>query len=97
MYGAASEAVATSDYLRGQEQGMKDAYNAVKQSPAAFNRGRQAGQQAVGEELKQRFDLNQPQQNLGTGVVPVRQPSGTSSPTPTKGVFSGDQTLTDDF
>lgn len=97
MYGAASEAVATSDYLRGQEQGMKDAYNAVKQSPAAFNRGRQAGQQAMGEELKKRFDLNQPQQNQGTTVVPVQQPAKPSSPTSTKGVFTGDQTLTDDF
>lgn len=98
MYGAAGEAIATSDYLRGQEQGMADALQAVQQSPAAFNKGRQAGQQAVGDELRNRFNIDQqPQQGQGVPSVPVRPPAVTPSRKPQQGVFISEPKMTDDF
>ena len=98
MYGAAGEVIATSDYLRGQEQGMEDALNAVKQSQETFNRGRKAGQQAIGEELQNRFNINQ-QQQQGQGVqtVPVQPPEAKPDGKSRKGVFIPDPKMTDDF
>ncbi len=98
MYGAASEVIATSNYLNGQEQGMADALQAVQQSPAAFNKGRQAGQQAVGDELRNRFNIDQqPQQGQGVLSVPVQPPAVTPSRKPQPGVFISEPKSTDDF
>lgn len=66
-YAGASEAVATSQYMKGEQRGMSDAYNKVKQSPEASAAGYAQGQQAVVNSFK-------PAQTTAPAVQPA-QPS----------------------
>lgn len=50
-YAAAAQTVATSQFMQGEQQGMNDAYEHVKNSPEAAARGRANGVKAVADAL----------------------------------------------
>ena len=95
-YAGAAEAVATSQYLAAEQQGMSQALNEVKKSGVAAQAGLAAGQQAVLGELKARQAERAPAAPAApAAVMPVAQPAAPG--TPKKGVFVGGQNFSDDF
>lgn len=96
MFGAASAAAIAGNYLRGELQGLSDGYQAAKDSPAAFNKGRQSGQNSLAEDLKGRFNVDKENSAGGVRITPVQAPRQ-SQPQSQQGVFTGDQKINDDF
>ena len=95
-YAGAAEAVATSQYLAAEQQGMSQALNEVKKSGVAAQAGLAAGQQAVLGELKARQAERAPAAPAApAAVMPVAQPAAPGAPK--KGVFVGGQNFSDDF
>ena len=95
-YAGAAEAVATSQYLAAEQQGMSQALNEVKKSGVAAQAGLAAGQQAVLGELKARQAERAPAAPAApAAVMPVAQPAAPGAPK--KGVYVGGQNFSDDF
>jgi len=95
MYAAATEAAVTANYYRGEEQGLKDVYNAARKDPSAYEAGRQSGAAGLVDELKAREKVHG-----GVTAQPVAVPSAGADKAPAKsqkGIFTGDSGINDDF
>ena len=92
-YAGAAQAVATSQYLAAEQQGMSQVYKQVEQSKVAAQAGLEAGQQAVLGELKP--PAPEAPAVVAPAVQPVAQPAAPGKPKPK--VIIGGQQFSDDF
>ena len=93
-YAGAAKAVAMSQYLGAEVQGMSQAYQEVVNSNVSAQSGVEAGRQAVLDALKPPVPPT-PAPAAPAVVAPVVQPPAVSKPKPA--VIIGGQKFTDDF
>ena len=92
-YAGAAQAIATSQFMQGEQKGMSDAYEHVKKSPEAGARGRAQGQQAIVDALAPQAPAPEAAP-VAPAVSPVPAPPAKTSPR--KGTYTTGS-LTDDF